>query len=108
MQAKETAILRDGKVVALCETTDDAFVWLLNHQGQSFHYTTTYGGYEIETIAPWPDDKRRYFSATARRCLIGDESHRRGDCKRYGQTARRSCGTFALLGYEPRDRKSVV
>jgi hypothetical protein len=41
---------RDGKQVAgPFDSEVDAFGWLLNHQGQSVHYATTYGGYAFRT-----------------------------------------------------------
>lgn len=46
-------VLRDGIAVA---QTDDAFSWLLKHQGQSVDYATTHGGYSILTDDP--DDNR--------------------------------------------------
>lgn len=39
---------RDGKPVSpTLESENDAFVWLLRHQGQSVDYATRYGGYAI-------------------------------------------------------------
>lgn len=98
----KTAVLRDGRPIALCETENDAFAWLLKHQGQSVDWATTHEGYAFETIEPWPTEEADGERRIALQLMRGDESHRRGDCKRYGQTARMSCGTCALHGYEPR------
>ena len=45
-------ITRDGKVIAVVATENDAFVWLLRRQGQSVSYATTYGGYKIRERIP--------------------------------------------------------
>ena len=44
------AVKRDGAMVAECADANAAFTWLLQHQGQSVHYATTYGGYAIVPV----------------------------------------------------------
>lgn len=98
----KVAVTRDGTPVALCDDANAAFAWLLRHQGQSVDWATTHEGYAFETLAPWPAEEADKLRRIARQLMRGDASHRGGDCKRYGQQARMSCGTCALHGYEPR------
>lgn len=98
----KVVVTRDGQPLAIRDDENAAFAWLLKHQGQSVDWATTYEGYALEEIQPWPTEDAARFRQIARQLMRGDKSHRRGDCKRYGQTARMSCGTCALHGYEPR------
>ena len=41
-------IKQDGKVVATVKDSNEAFTWILNHQGQSVDYALRYGGYSAE------------------------------------------------------------
>jgi hypothetical protein len=41
------SVTRDGEVLATGLTEDEAFAWLLQHQGQSVHHATTHEGYAI-------------------------------------------------------------
>lgn len=42
---------RDGTPVSpVLDSENEAFAWVLRHQGQSFHYATTYGGYEVVEV----------------------------------------------------------
>jgi hypothetical protein len=47
-------ITRDGRVIAVVESENEAFAWLLRLQGQSVHYATTYGGYATRQAASTP------------------------------------------------------
>ena len=40
-------VTRDGDILERLTTKDKAFMWLIDHQGQSVHYALTHGGYEI-------------------------------------------------------------
>jgi len=44
-----TNIYKDGEAVATVEDANAAFIYILRHQGQSFHYATTYGGWSVES-----------------------------------------------------------
>ena len=44
-------VLHEGERVALVEDADDGFHWILDNQGQSYDYATTYGGYEVRKTA---------------------------------------------------------
>lgn len=44
-------VKRDGKRVSpALANENDAFEWVLNHQGQSYTYAMQYGGYSLETV----------------------------------------------------------
>jgi hypothetical protein len=47
-------VLRDGNVLVVVETSNAAFEWLLRNQGQSVHYATTWGGYQVRERIPTP------------------------------------------------------
>ncbi len=110
-------IRRDGKPVAIVDDENAAFAWLLRAQGQSVDHATRFEGWSYGIAEPWPAtaadtadpagdgryENAEHMARMARQQLVGDESHRAGDCRRYGQAARMSCGTCALLGYQPRD-----
>jgi hypothetical protein len=40
-------VTRDGRTLDVYTTEGDAWRYLLNVQGQSVHYATLYGGYDI-------------------------------------------------------------
>jgi hypothetical protein len=45
-------VLRDGEVLATLPSVDDAFVWILRHQGQSVAYALRWGGYRVVAAPP--------------------------------------------------------
>jgi hypothetical protein len=60
-------------------------------------------GYEHARVyEPWDAETAERENRIARQLLTGDEWHRSGACRRGSQAERMSCGTCALLGYEPR------
>lgn len=44
-------VRRDGRVLKVLDTGDEAFGWLQGYQGQSVHHATSYEGYSIEDDA---------------------------------------------------------
>lgn len=43
-------VSRDGQLLATFNSEDEAFHWLLKHQGQSTDYAIRYGGYAITAV----------------------------------------------------------
>lgn len=110
--APRVAVMRDGEVLVIVDTANDAFRWLLDHQSASVDHATKHEGYAIVSAEPWPteaaaDDPHGYrtrgqLAAMARREMIGDDWHRSGGCVREGVDGRSNCSTCVLHGYRPR------
>lgn len=98
-----TARTHDVRTVAgPFASADDAWVWLLHHQGQSVHYATTEGGYSIVEIAPWSPDEAKQHAASAREAMRGDREHRIGHPGDTGDAlriVRENCSACVLAGY---------
>lgn len=43
-------VSQDGDLLATLNTEDEAYQWLLKHQGQSTEYALRYGGYAITAV----------------------------------------------------------
>lgn len=43
-------VLKDGALQARLDTHNEAFRYVLDHQGQSFHYATNYGGWRVADL----------------------------------------------------------
>ena len=48
MSERLYSVKRDGEVLATGLTSNEAFAWLLKHQGQSVDWATKHEGYSIE------------------------------------------------------------
>ena len=81
-------------------TANEAFAWLLGHQGQSVAYALTEGGYRFE-IAPldrWSPAEARQLTRTALD-MMNRHDHNLSD---RDPLTRENCGACCLGGYRPR------
>lgn len=98
IEIRPTLVTRDGETIAVRPNANDAFAWLLRHQGQSVDYATTYAGYAFADPEPWTEDEKRHHGATASQCMFRHD-HNASD---RDPLTRVNCGACVLGGYEPR------
>lgn len=81
-------------------TANEAFAWLLDHQGQSVAYALTEGGYRLEAVPAdrWSRAEAAALTRTAAQ-LMNRHDHEFSDRDRL---TRENCGACCLSGYRPR------
>jgi len=92
--AEKYEVRRDGRLFFGPATWNDAFAWLLGHQGQSVHHATTHEGWEILAV---PSLAERL----AKLPPLGSTDGKRGDLPAIKVFTPDANATLVLWEYDP-------
>lgn len=92
-------VVHDGRVLTRRLTSNEAFAWILNHQGQSVAYALEHGGYKVMAC---PADRWDDLEASALRRQAQALFTRHDHDGHWDQMTRENCSACCLGGYRPR------